>query len=94
MEPTINVNIVLDVTELPKPLKKEWKETLEKLAKLPNVKIIDNRTLAEEMKECLTNGWSTHDRSHWKDYLEEEIKPYWPALYKFLVSSTVDEAIP
>jgi len=93
MEPKVNINIVLDISGMPRPLKKEWKETLEKLGKLPNVKIIDNQALAEEMKECLTNGWSEHEKSHWEDYLEEEIKPYWPELYKFLVSFNGDKSI-
>lgn len=42
--------------------------------------------LAKELQECLTNGWSDHEKSHWSDYLEEEIKPYWPILYAFLKS--------
>lgn len=42
------------------------------------------KTLANQIKECLTSGWSSHERYHWKDYLEEEIKPYWFELYVFL----------
>jgi len=40
--------------------------------------------LAKELKECLTNGWSDHEKTHWNDYLKCEVKPYWPTLYKFL----------
>jgi hypothetical protein len=44
----------------------------------------EQENLRREIRECLTNGWSEHERTHWDDYLEEEIKPYYPTLYKFL----------
>jgi len=37
----INIYITLDLRNMPKPLKKEWADTIEKLKKLPNVKVIE-----------------------------------------------------
>lgn len=54
------------------------------LKSITDVFKFNEKTLQKELKECLTNGWSEHEKSHWKDYLEEEVKPYWPALYDFL----------
>lgn len=42
MRAKININVVLDLSKMSMPLKKEWKETIEKLRKLPNVTIIEN----------------------------------------------------
>ena len=41
MKPKIRINLILDISKMPKPLKKEWAETIEGLRKLPNVKIIE-----------------------------------------------------
>jgi len=40
--------------------------------------------LAKELKEQMMCGWSESEREHWDNYLEEEIKPYYPNLYKLL----------
>lgn len=37
----VNINVTLDLSKMPMPLKKEWRETVERLRKLPNVKIIE-----------------------------------------------------
>jgi len=36
----VNINIILDLRNMPKPLKKEWIETIEKLKQMLNVKVI------------------------------------------------------
>jgi len=41
MSTKVNINIILDLRKMPKPLKKEWIETIEKLKQLPNVKVIE-----------------------------------------------------
>jgi hypothetical protein len=50
------------------------------------------QTLAKEIKEEMTNGWSDQERSHFRKFLEEEIKPYWPQLYTFLSDNLSEEA--
>lgn len=40
MPPKIKINIILDLTKMPIPLKREWAETIEKLKKQRNVKVI------------------------------------------------------
>ncbi|MBA7493365.1 hypothetical protein ES702_03923 [subsurface metagenome] len=38
----------------------------------------------EEMKEQIMSGWSSHERTHFDDFLEDDIKPYWSNLYLLL----------
>jgi len=52
----------------------------------------DPKVLARQIKEQITNGWSNHERSHFNEFLKEEIKPYWPVLYAFLVENLGEEA--
>ena len=42
--------------------------------------------LRKELEECLTNGWSSHERTHFDDYVVTEVEPYWPILADFLKS--------
>lgn len=39
---------------------------------------------AKELKDFMTSGWSPHEKKQFKQYLEGEIKPYYPNLYIFL----------
>jgi len=55
---------------------KQWIQINDVLGELKRV--------AKEAKECLTNGWTEHERSHWDGFLEEEVEPYWPTLYFLL----------
>jgi len=55
---------------------KQWVQINDVLSELKRV--------AKEAKECITNGWSEHERSHWDDFLKEEVEPYWPTLSSFL----------
>jgi len=48
--------------------------------------------LRKEIKDILTNGWTQHERGHWHEYLEEEVKPYYPELYEFLKEVSKDVA--
>jgi hypothetical protein len=61
--------------------KDAWKQKIEK----------EIRVLAKEIKEQITNGWSDHEKSHFNDFLKEEIEPYWPVLYAFLVENLGEE---
>ena len=45
----------------------------------------------KEMKEQITSGWSKHERTHFGDFLEEEIKQYYPNLYLVLHGDFEDE---
>ena len=38
----------------------------------------------KETREQITNGWTKHERRHFDDFLEEEIKPDYPNLYLVL----------
>ncbi len=41
--------------------------------------------LRKELKELLTSGWSEREKkTQWESYLEEEVKPYFPEVYKLL----------
>lgn len=41
--------------------------------------------MVKELKELLTSGWSERERkTEWKSYLVEEVKPYFPVVYKLL----------
>ena len=40
--------------------------------------------LRKELEACLTNGWTTHERTHFMGYIKEEIVPRYPLLGKFL----------
>ena len=47
----------------------------------------ESTALAKEIKEEMTNGWSDLEKSRFNNFLEEEIKPYWPTLCAFLVTN-------
>ena len=47
--------------------------------------VIQDKNLLKELKELLTSGWSEREiKTEWEGYLEEEVKPYFPIVYKLL----------
>ena len=44
-KPRISMNVIVDVSKMPQPLKKEWGETIEAIKKMPNVTVISQSPL-------------------------------------------------
>ena len=67
-----------------------WKEQYKKLFAGTVSQIQDEiKQLRTEMRDQMTNGWSNHERSHFQNWLKEEIEPHFPKLYEFLTSDKV-----
>ncbi len=49
---------------------------------------IYRRFIRHELKGLLTSGWSQREReTDWKNYLEDEVKPYYPRIYQIFKES-------
>ncbi len=51
---------------------------------------INRNKLRQETVAFMTDGWSRHERTHFDDWLEEEVKPYYSELYRFIKEGEYD----
>ena len=51
-KPRISMNVIVDISKMPQPLKKEWRETIEAIGKMPNVTVMSQSPL-EQARQLL-----------------------------------------